>query len=104
MFDEMTNTLLSNRGNVDNCIDALSNTIFDISFQINGKTIHTGNNKNKNKRDKKSIWFNEACRLNKKEFHDCKRIFKSNPCDANRIRFLHARNNYCRIKRETKRV
>ena len=104
MFDEITNTLLSDRDNLDNCIDALSNTIFDISFQINGKTIHTGNNTSKNKRDNKSLWFNEACRLNKKEFHECKRILKRNPCDANRIRFLHARNNYCRVKREAKRV
>ncbi len=36
VFDEITNKLLSDRDTIDNCVDALSNIIFDISFQLNG--------------------------------------------------------------------
>jgi hypothetical protein len=104
VFDEITNKLLSDRDTIDNCVDALSNIIFDISFQLNGKTVHTGSKQGKINRVKKSLWFNEDCRLNKNEIYDCKIIYKRYPCDANKIKFLDSRNKYCRVKRETKRT
>ena len=102
MFDEITNNLLHDNVDFDVCIERLSDLIYDISFQINGKTFSVNPTSKPNNR--KSLWFDATCKEHKHIFYHCKRLFKDKPTDVNRLSFLNARSNFCDVKRKAKRI
>ena len=82
IFHTVINQLTNNEIHVNECIDVLSQHIHDISFACFGKKTRVNRNFN-NHENKESKWFNNSCRIAKKNFYDAKRSFKNNPSSEN---------------------
>ena len=95
MFDELLRRLESGNIDTDTYVDDLSNIIYEISFQLHGRTCRVvpSNSKLKN-----SQWFNIFCKESNKSFIFSKRDFRSNPTEQNRQNFLQKRRIYCKAK------
>jgi hypothetical protein len=63
-FNEIVTNLSEGVYNIDECMKCFSDTVYDISFSCHGKTY--SNRPKKKKR--KSLWFNDECRNDKKIF------------------------------------
>ena len=103
IFDNITSKLVDEEDTLDNCIESLSQLIYDLSFHLCGKTIHIGNTNSNKSVHKNTLWFNNECKQHKRNFYTHKRIFKLNPSDDNKINFLSARNGFCSAKRKARR-
>ena len=54
VFDKTTNNLVSDNDNVDICINRFADTVYDISYQLHGKTFCVGSKSNKSDKCKRS--------------------------------------------------
>jgi hypothetical protein len=90
-----------NESDINTCIYDFSNIVFDISFQLQGKTCSLKRTIRPNV--KRSPWFNNECKASKIEFYRCKRLFSESPTDVHRHLFLNARKQFCNVKKIAKR-
>lgn len=101
LFHDINDKPLNNDDAIDPCISELSQLKYNTSFDMFGRTfLHTGSTVHRQEKLKSNPWYNQDCRNDKCEYHKCKRIFKSQPNETNRIMFLNAKNNnaYTRIR------
>ena len=101
IFDEISRQFLAEETDINSCIDSLSSVIYDISFQVNG---HKFTSRANNSKMTKSVWFNDMCKEAKTRFYECKREFKNNPTDENKLNFLMSRREFNDAKRKAKRL
>lgn len=84
--------------NYENVLDELSTKIYDVSFKLFGKTIHT-----RQQSTLSNDWFNDECRLRKREFNDARNKFSHNKTNNDfRKQFLQARTAYNKAKRKAR--
>ena len=76
-------------GNCDpnECINKLADVIYDISFQLKGKTFVHKTVLPKNITRKVSPWFANSCKIHKNVFYVCKRAFKNAPSKSSPRKF-----------------
>ena len=96
IFENLTQSLLNGSMQLDDCIDNLSNIVYEISFKFHGKSFFKHS---KPKKRKKSEWFDSGCKLAKDTFYKYKRMFKLEPTDNQILLFLYSRSYYCNVKR-----
>ena len=101
VFDCIISDIEKNEININDCINRMTNAMYDICKKCFGKKVNL-NNQSSNRRNK-SPWYNENCKIAKTEFLKRKKSFKKNPSNENKINFLKSRNHFAYIKRKEKR-
>lgn len=72
MLDDLIHGLTSETLDIDSCCEKLSDIIYNISFQANGKTFHVNSNRSFRKT---SPWFDNDCKRCTAELYIAKRAF-----------------------------
>ena len=85
LFDSLTERLLTNETDLNQCMTEFSQLVYDTSFAFCGKTVHTVSHEKPYK--KQSPWFNHECKNAKSKFYTAKRNCLKNPTDENKHLF-----------------
>jgi hypothetical protein len=97
-LENLTEKLTSAEISMDDCINAFSNIMHDVSLNCFGKKCTI----NKRVLKKKAPWFNNECREAKRIFLESKRTYNNNPTHENKENFLLKRKDFVNLKRRTK--
>ena len=100
LFDDISDKLTSGEIDINNYVNCFSDIVYNISFQCFGKTFSSKPRAFK----KKAPWFNDECRMAKREFLNFKRTLALHSNEENKMAFLLSRGNFISIKRKAKRM
>jgi hypothetical protein len=89
--------------NVDCVVEKLSTLLYDVGFELFGKTVRSSST-GKATKPVKNKWFNSECNDEKRVFVNARNAYTRIKSDVNRVRFVQARSSYNRVKRRAKYV
>ena len=98
-FDEIISLQLEQLADVNNCVQQLTDLMYDSCFAVFGKTVSSQPSECK----RNAPWFNAECKRAKSNFYSSKRLFKANPTNENKVRLFANKKSFRNIKLRAER-